>query len=100
VPERFNDFHERIEATSTTDRLDDEEFTFTVRQFGLAVCKVIHRYSETPNGLPFYAETVVGVNVPVFGWILNWLVLPLSTRGRRRKTGFDIILKRRAAQRT
>jgi hypothetical protein len=46
VSERFNDFHERIEATSTTDRLDDEEFTFTVRQFRLAVCKVVHRYAQ------------------------------------------------------
>ncbi len=29
VSERFNDFHERIEAEATTDRLDHEEFTFT-----------------------------------------------------------------------
>jgi len=32
--------------------------------------------TATPNSLQFYAETVVGVDVPVFGWILNWLVLP------------------------
>ncbi len=76
VSEQFNDFHERISAASTTDRLDDQEFAFTVRELGLPVCKVIHRYSETPNSLQFYAETVVGSDVPVLGWLFNWLALP------------------------
>lgn len=76
IQEQFNDHHERICVDVVTDRLDDEEFTFTVRLLGLKACRIVHLYSPEPGGSRFYAETEVGLDLPVIGWALNWLVLP------------------------
>lgn len=76
LTEQFNDFHEIIDFVVTTDRLDSEEFTFTVKKFGLSVCRVIHYYSRVPGGSRFYAETVLGSDIPILGVFLNWLVIP------------------------
>jgi hypothetical protein len=76
IDEVFSDHHERVSAVVSTERLDDEEFTFTVRKYGFAVGKIIHLYSSEPGGLRFYAESQIGVRLPVLGWVLNWFVLP------------------------
>ncbi|OAL56105.1 hypothetical protein IQ07DRAFT_595725 [Pyrenochaeta sp. DS3sAY3a] len=76
LAEQFNDFHESIDIVVTTDRLDSEEFTFTAKVFGLSVCRVIHYYSQVPGGSRFYAETVIGSDLPILGIFLNWLIIP------------------------
>lgn len=77
VSEQFNDFHEKIDSISTTDRLDDSEFTFTVKLFGiLPVCRVIHMYSAVKGGSRFYSETVIGTTLPVLGLFINWILMP------------------------
>lgn len=76
IQEQFNDHHERICVDVVTDRLDEQEFTFTVRLLGLKVCRIIHLYSPEPGGSRFYAETEVGLDLPVIGWAINWIVLP------------------------
>ena len=59
------------------DLLDDEEFTFTGRFLGMPMVRIVHRYSPEEGGSQFYAETRIGLEVPVIGWLFNWLVLPL-----------------------
>ncbi|PTQ90609.1 hypothetical protein [Agitococcus lubricus] len=76
IQEQFNDHHERISVEVVTDRLDDEEFTFTVYIMGIKVCRIVHLYSSEAEGSRFYAETEVGFDLPVIGWLLNWFVLP------------------------
>lgn len=60
IDEQFNDYRDRIHATVTTTRLDDEEFNFDICQFGRPVGRVIHKYGPTDGGLRFYAETSIG----------------------------------------
>ena len=60
IDEQFNDFHDRIHATVLTTCLDEEEFTFEVRQYGQTVGRIIHTYRPERDGLAFYAETQIG----------------------------------------
>ncbi|VUC36233.1 unnamed protein product [Clonostachys rosea] len=76
IMEQFNDFHEKIGVQTFTDVLDDQEFTFTVKKWGLSVVRIVHLYSIDDMGMRFYAETQVGVDIPVLGWLINWTVLP------------------------
>jgi len=76
IQEQFNDHHERVDVEVLTDRLDDEEFTFSVSTGGMRVVRIVHLYGPEGDGSRFYAETRVGSDVPVIGWIINWLVLP------------------------
>lgn len=76
VTEQFNDFHEMINVDSVTDRLDETEFTFSVRILGMVVCRIIHFYEPEKDGSRFFAETVVGSEIPVIGWLFNWLIAP------------------------
>ncbi|KKO96926.1 hypothetical protein THAR02_10968 [Trichoderma harzianum] len=76
ISEQFNDCHEKINIIAVTERLDNGEFTFITKRLGLTVCRIFHLYSAEENGLRFYAETVIGVDTPVFGWLINWLVVP------------------------
>lgn len=76
IQEQFNDYCEQIYVDTTTDRLDNEEFTFTVRIMGVVICRIFHFYSPDQDGLQFYAETQVGMETPVFGWLFNWIILP------------------------
>lgn len=71
IQEQFNDFHDKVNVKVFTNRLDDEEFTFTVTMFGISVARLIHRYFATPSGACFYAETEIGLDIPVLGWLLN-----------------------------
>jgi hypothetical protein len=76
IREQFNDYRDLINATVTTTRLDDTEFTFVIKRFGLTVGRIVHLYHETDTGLRFYAETEIGVKTPVLGLLFNWLVRP------------------------
>lgn len=76
IIEQFNDHHEKIDVTVLTERLDDREFTFSVKRFGITVAWIIHLYSLEDGGSRFYAETVVGVDIPIIGWFINWTVVP------------------------
>ena len=77
LSEQFNDFHETISSKVVTDRLDESEFNFSIKQLGITVCRVLHSYSPEKDGSQFYAETVVGSSIPVIGWFLNWFIFPL-----------------------
>ncbi len=76
ITEQFNDHHKRIEVEVYTERLDNEEFNFLVKQFGLTAVRLNHYYSAEGDGSRFYAETIVGLDIPIFGWLFNWLALP------------------------
>jgi hypothetical protein len=78
IREQFNDFRDFINGTVTTARLDDTEFTFVIKRFGLTVGRIVHLYHQTDAGLRFYAETEIGVKAPLLGALLNWLVLPFN----------------------
>jgi hypothetical protein len=84
IHERFNDYNEEIRVEVTTERLDDEEFTFTGKLLGQQIVKVIHLYSPEGDGSRFYAETQTGFDTPLLGWLFNWLLLP---RVYSRRTG-------------
>lgn len=73
IEERFNDHHEKIRAVVKTEVLDDREFTFTIRRFGLTVGRIVHLYAPVPGGSSFYAETKIGVSIPIVGWLLSWI---------------------------
>ncbi|WP_161927203.1 hypothetical protein [Gordonia crocea] len=60
IDEQFNDYRERIHATVTTTRLDEEEFTFDIHKAGVRVGRIVHLYGPTTGGLRFYAETTIG----------------------------------------
>jgi len=36
----------------------------------------VHLYSPVSDGISFYAETEIGVKIPVIGWIFNWILRP------------------------
>lgn len=81
--EQFGDYKEVIDVTAVTERLDDGAFDFSVSRYGLlTACRVVHRWEPEANGrdLAFYAETIVGVQVPVVGFLvdplINWLIVP------------------------
>ncbi|GAA0799138.1 hypothetical protein GCM10008910_24840 [Faecalicatena orotica] len=76
IQEQFNDFHDKVHHTMLTTRLDGREFTFLIKQFGMTVGRITHTYSSTEDGISFYAETEIGSKIPVFGWLLNWFVIP------------------------
>lgn len=76
ITEQFNDHHEKIKVDVFTERLDDEHFNFSVKKFGFTGVRLNHFYSAESDGARFYAETIVGLDVPILGWIFNWLVLP------------------------
>lgn len=76
IQEQFNDHHDRIHHTMQTIRLDNQEFTFLIKKFGVTVGRIVHRYSPAAEGINFYAETEIGLKIPIIGWILNWLLVP------------------------
>ncbi|MDR2334526.1 MAG: hypothetical protein LBE61_13685 [Burkholderiaceae bacterium] len=77
IDEQFNDYKDRIHGTMLTTRLDEEEFTFDILAFGTTAGHIIHRYHDEPGGLRFYAETVIRLDVPVVGGLLNRTIRPL-----------------------
>lgn len=76
IREQFNDVHDRISAQATVTCFDDSEFTFTVRQFGIPVARLTHRYHPIGDDLRFYTDTEIGLKTPVLGPLFNWLIRP------------------------
>lgn len=60
-----------------TTVLDETEFSFLIKAGSLTVGKINHYYEPTAEGITFYAETYMGVDIPVIGWLINWFLLPL-----------------------
>lgn len=44
---------------------------------GVAAGRITHRYAPVRGGVSFYAETVVGSEMPVAGPLVNWLCRPV-----------------------
>ncbi len=76
IQEQFNDFNEIINNKMLTITLDETEFTFLIKFGFLTVGRINHYYEPSENGSTFYAETYIGVDIPVLGWIINWCFLP------------------------
>ncbi|PQM43877.1 hypothetical protein VE01_10773 [Pseudogymnoascus verrucosus] len=76
ITEQFNDHHNKIEVDVYTERLDDEEFNFSIKKFGFTAVHLNHFYSAEGDGSRCYAENVVGLDVPLLGWLFNWVILP------------------------
>ncbi|KFY76836.1 hypothetical protein V499_03614 [Pseudogymnoascus sp. VKM F-103] len=76
ITEQFNDHHKKIEVDVYTERLDDEEFNFSIKKFGFTAVHLNHFYSAEGDGSRCYAENVVGLDVPLLGWLFNWVILP------------------------
>ena len=76
IHERFNEFHDHIYFTMHTTKLDDKEFTFQIMVGGVPVGHIKHTYQAVEEGCAFYAETRIGMEIPVIGWLLNHLLLP------------------------
>lgn len=76
ITEQFNDLNEKVDVTVLTERLNDREFTFSVKRFRMTVARTIHLYSPEDGRSRFYVETVVDVDVPIIGWFINWAVIP------------------------
>lgn len=76
IEERFNEFHFHVNTVMHTVTLNNEEFTFHITVGGVPVGHITHLYQKTEQGSSFYAETELGLQVPVVGWLFNWLILP------------------------
>ncbi|KAL2851390.1 hypothetical protein BJX68DRAFT_266299 [Aspergillus pseudodeflectus] len=76
ITEQFNDCNDKINVDVYTERLDDKEFNFIIKQFGLTGVRLNHFYSAESDGSRFYAETIVGLDFPIIGWLFNWIALP------------------------
>lgn len=63
IQEQFSDYNELIDATVVTTRLDEEEFNFEIKRYGLTVGRIVHHYSPESGGLRFYAETEIGIGL-------------------------------------
>ncbi|MFB1298722.1 hypothetical protein ACAG24_024750 [Mycobacterium sp. pW049] len=93
IREQLSDYRDLIIATVHTDVLDDEAFDFRIMRFGRTVGRMRHRFSAEPNGSRLYAEIEIGVDIPVLGVLLNWLLVPLlfskSTAERSIRHGIE-----------
>lgn len=76
ITEQFNDYNKKINVDVYTERLDDKEFNFIIKKFGFTGVRLNHFYSAENGGSRFYAETIVGLDVFILGWLFNWIVLP------------------------
>lgn len=77
IHERFNEFHDHIHFTMHTTKLDEHEFTFQIMAGGVAAGHIKHTYEAIEDGCTFYAETRVGMDTPIIGWLFNHTILPL-----------------------
>ena len=76
IEEYFNEFNDHIFQKMHTTKLDEHEFTFEIKSFGMTFGRISHYYDQTEDGCSFYAETEIGCEIPIIGVIFNWLVLP------------------------
>ena len=64
-----------VRARARVTRFDDEAFNFDLLLGGLIrVGSLDHLYAEVEGGSSFYTEARIGVNVPVIGPLLNWVI--------------------------
>jgi hypothetical protein len=76
IHECFNEFHSIVHQHMRTTKLDEREFTFSIMAGPFPAGHIKHTYEPVEGGCSFYAETKVGMDVPVIGLIFNWLILP------------------------
>lgn len=76
IREQFNDFNEVINNRMFTTVLNETEFSFLIKAGSLTVGRIHHYYQPTEHGSTFYAETYIGIDIPIIGWLINWLLLP------------------------
>lgn len=76
IHEVFNEFHFTVYARMHTVKLDQSEYTFLIKFGPLTAGHIQHLYSPVDGGSSFYAETKLGLEIPILGWLFNWLVLP------------------------
>lgn len=76
IDERFNEHHFHVTQRMHTIRLNEQEFTFEIMFGPLKAGHITHLYEKTEDGSSFYAETELGMQIPVLGWLFNWLILP------------------------
>ncbi|MDO4198740.1 MAG: hypothetical protein Q4D13_07110 [Erysipelotrichaceae bacterium] len=76
IQERFNEYHFHVDTVMHTTKLDASEFTFDIMFAGLKAGHITHLYEAVDGGSSFYAETQIGFDFPVLGWLFNWLILP------------------------
>lgn len=78
IEEQFNDYNDKIHHVMLTTVLDDKEFTFLIKKWGMTVGRITHLYTPTTDGITFYAETEIGFRIPILKWILNWIFIPFA----------------------
>lgn len=76
IDERFNEVHFHVKNKMLVKVLNEWEFSFDVKMNGIKFGRLAHYYSPAEDGSNFFAETEIGFDMPVIGWIFNWLVLP------------------------
>lgn len=94
ITEQFNDHHEKIKVDVYTERLDDEQFNFSVKKFGFTGVHLNHFYSAESDGARFYAETIVGLDVLSLDGFLTGLFFPSCIRERLQSIGLLIMWRR------
>lgn len=68
-----------------TTVLNENEITFNIKKFGLTFGKIKHLYSSSEGNLEFYTETIIANDIPILGFLLNWLVVPFFYSKRTAK---------------
>ncbi len=64
-----------VRAKARVSRFDDEAFNFDLLLGGLIrVGSLDHLYAEVEGGSSFYTEARIGVEVPIIGRLLNWVI--------------------------
>ena len=64
-----------VRAKARVSRFDDEAFNFDLLLGGLIrVGSLDHLYAEVEGGSSFFTEARIGVEVPIIGRILNWVI--------------------------
>lgn len=76
IHEVFNEFHFTVHTRMHTVTLNEREYVFLIKFGPLTAGHIKHQYAPVEGGSSFYAETKLGLEIPVLGWIFNWLILP------------------------
>ena len=64
-----------VRAKARVTKFDDEAFNFDLLLGGLIrVGSLDHLYAEVEGGSSFYTEARIGVEVPIIGRLLNWVI--------------------------
>ena len=55
-------------------RFDNEEYNFQLGMFGLKGGELIHAYKDSPEGVLFFTELIIGSDMPIIGKLFTWLI--------------------------